>query len=47
MRASSPHVNIKRKGPLPSEYPARLQSTIGNTIPDNTLCIVMNEKSCF
>ena len=31
MRTSSPHVNIKRKRPLPSDHPARLQSTIGNT----------------
>ena len=47
MRTSSPHLTVKRKRPIPSDHPARLQPTIGNTIPNNTLCIVRNKKSRF
>ena len=37
MRTSSPHVTVKQKRPIPFDHPARLQPTIGNTIPNNIL----------
>jgi len=46
-RTSSPDLTVKQKRPLPSDYLARLQPTIENSIPDDTLCIVRNKRSRF